>query len=203
MKRQRLSFAVCVTILVLACSTMVANEPPRPPKAEKPIAEIEVFQTTSPSLEDLWQGSVAVLRARVIDAEAKAHSNPSAPGAGPTILTEARLAVSEVYKGTAALRQLREVKVYQVAGSVEEPTRILRVANIQPLHKGAEYLVFLGWNSYFSRWMVAGSDGVYEIRDGRLHAYGRSRLAQERDGARLNSVSDELHRLAARNKVRQ
>jgi hypothetical protein len=195
MRRRQVIQAVSLGALFLTCVAIVGAASGRRLTITKPVTDVEVFEAIADSFEQLWQGSTVVLKARVVTATPKVFEGESMP------LTEAKVEVSSVYKGMGRLGKLRDLTVYQIAGSVEKPDGIIRVAGIEPLHKASEYLIFLGWNRYFNRWMVSGTGGLYEIHNGRLHAYGHSRLGDEREGARLGDVVDELHHLALRDEV--
>jgi hypothetical protein len=191
--------ALHVVALMFLCSRAIAASP-KPVKAAKPVTEIGLSEITAGTFENLWRDSVAVARVHVFSAQARTESNPLAPASSQSVVTEASVEVLETYKGAPATSEAKRMKVYQIGGVAETPDKILSVANVRPLRPGAEYLIFLGWNDYFNRWMVRGSEGVYEIRGGRLHAYGDTHLAKERDGARMNNVSNELRLIAARSK---
>jgi hypothetical protein len=193
---------LCLVLIAcaIACSTAagssIANSKPR-----KLLQETEVLEVVPGSFEQLWRDSAVVLRARVVSAVARAVPNPLSPNSVPTVETEARLQVLAVYKGNPAADKTGRLNVFQLGGTVEEPTRTLRVADVEPLHPSAEYLIFLGWNGDSKQWVVRGREGVFEIRDERLHPYGHSGAALQREGSRFSNVVDEMRRLGLRDEV--
>ena len=174
----------------VACSahaTATSNGPRR-------VVEVEASEVSYRSLDELWGDSVVVLRARVSSTVVRVEGTPEQPRA---VLTEATLQVTHVYKGATAVAAHGPLVVHQVAGEHVARTRTIRVADREALQDGAEYVLFLGWNPHFKRWMVRGSHGVYEVRGGYIRAHAKSPMARQHDGRAISVLESDLRRIAA------
>lgn len=178
------------TVLLLASIACVASGRNGSPQ----VVREESIEVLHESIEEVWSDATAVVHGRVISSGAQKYRVPGSDV--PSVVTRATLRVETVYKGEIPLGPGRMLEIHDIAGTVPHGETTITVEGREPLKVGRVYVTFLGWNKYFDRWMVRGSDGVFELRDATIRAVGRSKVATKHNGKPASVLLDELRRLA-------
>ncbi|MDQ3283158.1 MAG: hypothetical protein M3Q69_17310 [Acidobacteriota bacterium] len=175
-----------LALLVTLISACAATAGP----ATKPrLVEVQGHEVEPPSLDVMWEGAVAVVRGRVIRTQPQLSKTSSSQ----SVVTEIRMHVDEVLKG-----QLTggEITIHQLAGQVTQDGVTVRQVGVEPLAPGSEYVVFLGWNRYLSRWMVRGSSGVFELHQSGVRPFGKAKFIERLRNQSVPLFIDDLRRIA-------
>ena len=173
-----LTFAACA-------ATAPRPQAPTHPAAKAVVAE-EPLEVTQPSPLALYRSADAVAHVKIVSSRATL-----VPGRGPmpSVFTVFEANVLDAAKGTLPAH----IKVYQKAGQVEDANRIYRVDDLEPVKADDEYLLFINWNSTLGAYVVAGSEGAYEINaGGRLRALAHTNTAAEVGARTLNAVKNDI-----------
>lgn len=185
--RPTLPVIVLFTLTFACAATAGAPAKPR-------VHELEAGHEVQPaSFDAMWNEAVAVVRARVVTTNVQLSTGSSSPRP----ITEVRLHVVEEFKGNLSLNKARKLIVHQLAGEFSNDEVTVRQLGVEPLAQGREYVLFLGWNAHFGRWMVRGANGTFELIDTRVRPLGEAPVARERELQSAPAFLDEL-RLRAR-----
>ena len=112
--------------------------------------------------------------------------------------------VEEIIKGRMAEDQLIRpdtILISQLGGDVDRGPYIARYRyeRIPFLRSGEEYVLFLYWVADSQRWLLRwGGDGIWHVKEGRVHSEGHSRLAKRMNTLAADVVLANLRAIAAR-----
>jgi len=177
---------------VNACAA-TAPAPPKPAVTKAIIAE-QPLQVTQPSPEAMYRACDAVAHVKIVS------SHPALiPGRGPmpSVFTVLEANVLETVKGTLPAH----IKIYQKAGQYEDATHIYRVADLEAVSAGAEYLLFINWNDTLGAYVVGGNEGAYEVDTaGSLRALAHSSTATAVGQKTLRSIENDVRVANSKNK---
>jgi hypothetical protein len=182
-KKPTVPLVIMLFTFAIACAA-TAGVPQKPR-----IHEIEAGHEIEPaSFDDLWNGAVAVVQARVVGTKVELSKSTSTPRP----ITKLQLRVSEEFKGNLSLDAAKGLTVYQLAGEFADDDVTVRQLGVEPLATGREYVLFLGWNPYFGRWMVRGSNSVFELNEDQVRPHGQAPVVRERKSQSVRAFVEEL-----------
>ena len=175
--------SLAVVVQVLAATGTLA--------AQKPVITGQVISEYEPSpetLDGLLHSADAVVRGTVT----AMRNTPQTDGQGHfAAKTEYTLTLTEIVNGRVGLAQGTSVTVVREGGDVDLGDKISRSVDpaFAPFQIGEQYILFLHWNGYLSKYQVNwGPDGAFHVSAGLVETMGRAPLSRQLHGQRVAAL---------------
>jgi hypothetical protein len=179
-------------LFLLGCSSALGQA--HPPRINgKPVFHQEVMPLVEKSLAAMWDFAHAVVEVQIESSEVKGV------GRGPIVTTSHMSRVLRTFKGD--MKAGTTIVFTELAGRLELPDRILIGATEEPIASGDRYIVFLVRSTIPGEWALSGQhEGAFKLHKGHIQPQGTDVVAQEQRDVTERQFSDELGRLARRDR---